>query len=105
MVHKIAQMQLDKSITIGNIVSWVLILVGLGMGYSRMESATAQNTRDVKEAREVAESVRTSLIASDAARNLQITNISINVAETRKDIYYMAEKVNEVLNETRKTKK
>lgn len=77
----------------------------MAVGYGRLSSATAQNARDVKEARDEAAAVRNALIVSDAARNSQITTISVNVAETRKDIYYMSEQLKEVLVETRRSKK
>lgn len=98
-------MQIDRNVSWGNIVSWILLIVGMAIGYGKLASATSQNTRDVQKALEMAEGVRASLIMSDAARNAQITTISVNVAETRTAVQYTEKKVDDILAEIRKTKK
>lgn len=73
----------------------------MAVGYGKLASVTTQNTKDVKEAREVAEGVRAALILSDNARNSQITALSINVAETKTSVFYMDKKLDELIAQSR----
>jgi hypothetical protein len=75
-------MQIDRNISWGNIISWIVIIVGLGVGYGNQSAATAQNAKDVKEAKELAASVAADLRVSDAARSVQITNLTVGVAKS-----------------------
>jgi hypothetical protein len=95
-------MQLDKSITIGNIVSWVLILVGLGMGYAKLESATVQNSKDVRAATELAQKVESSQREIDAVRNSQINSLTVSMAETAITVRFMDKKLDELIIAARK---
>lgn len=95
-------MQLDKSITIGNIVSWALIIFGLATGYAKLESATAQNAKDVRAATELAQKVETNQREIDAARNSQINALTVSVAKTEITVQYIAKNLDELVAASRK---
>lgn len=94
-------MQLDKSITIGNIVSWILILIGLGMGYAKLESATIQNAKDVRAATELAQKVESNQREIDTARNSQISALTVSNAEIAITVKYMDKKLDELIAQGR----
>lgn len=76
-------MQLEKKITTGNIVSWAMILVGLVAGYVKLETAVAQNVKDVAAATALAAKVEQSLRDLDAVRASQINQITTDMAVTK----------------------
>lgn len=94
-------MQLDRTVSIGNIISWVVLVVGLGMGYGKLASSTAQNTKDVSEARDLALKVQESLRELDNARAIQINSLAVTAAETKITISYVDRKLDELINESR----
>jgi hypothetical protein len=94
-------MQLDKSITVGNIVSWAMILIGLAVGYGKLESATAQNAKDVKVASDLAHGVQADLRSMDRTTSDKITELKVAVAETKATVNAIDKKLDVLINTRR----
>lgn len=113
-------MEIDKTISTGNIISWIVLLVGLGTGYGLHTSATTHNskeiaeiksymaeiksasTKEVKEAKELASAATEAVRVADAARQTQINTLTVQVAETNVTIKFMNEKLDELVKASRK---
>lgn len=94
-------MQIDKNISWGNIISWVVIVSGLAVGYGKVSSATEQNSKDVLEAKAMAASAQEANRQSDLAINSQITALNVALAETKVTIVYMDKKLDELVTNSR----
>lgn len=94
-------MQIDKNISWGNIISWVVILTGLAIGYGKIANATEQNAKDVNEAKVLAANAQEANRQSSLAINAQITAINVALAETRITTIYMDKKLDELIAESR----
>lgn len=90
-------MIIDKKITWGNMISWAVILAGLAGGWTKIESATAQNAKDVAAAVTLAEKVETSQRQMDAKRDAQITALTVSVAVTEVTVKSIDKKLDEVI--------
>jgi low affinity Fe/Cu permease len=104
-------MVIDKTITFGNIVSWIMILTGLGFGYAKLISAgehntlaVAQNKVDVQNAVLLAQKVADDTRTMDAKRDAQINSLTVAVAVTRvtlenmdKNLGNMDKKIDELI--------
>lgn len=90
-------MQIERTVTWGNIVSWAMIIIGGAMGYARLESATEQNAKDVASAMAVAKAVEETSRATDARRDSQINALTVITAETKVTITYMDKKIDELI--------
>lgn len=88
-------MQLDKNISVGNLVSWGLILIGTAFAYSKLDSATLQNTKDVEQAKSAAIRVEGKLEAVETNRSMQIQKIMIDVAVMQKDLSIIDKKLDD----------
>lgn len=97
-------MTLDKNISIGNIVSWVVIIVGMAIGYSKLDSATSQNAKDVKAATELAERVDRSQRDLDLSRQAQINALTVDVAVLKITASNIDKKLDELVTKSRQTK-
>jgi hypothetical protein len=94
-------MQLDRTISWGNIISWVVILSGLAVGYGKIATATEQNAKDVSEAKVLAVAAQEANRQSSQSINAQITAINVALAETRITTIYMDKKLDELIAESR----
>lgn len=94
-------MQIDRNVTWGNIVSWVMILIGLAVGYAGQVAATRQNAKDVAEAKALAVSAAEAVKVSDAIRTTQINALTVSVAETAVTVKYMDKKLDELVADSR----
>ena len=90
------QMELDKKISIGNIISWAIILIGLAAGYTRMQSASEQNAKDVAEAKMIAQNAETRINTLDSIRQAQISDIKVDVAVIKQNVISINEKLFEI---------
>jgi saccharopine dehydrogenase-like NADP-dependent oxidoreductase len=90
-------MQIDRKVTWGNIISWVLIGCGLVAGYAKLESATQQNTKDVAAAVLLAQRVEESTRAMDARRDSQINSLTVDVAVTKVTVASIDKKLDELM--------
>ncbi len=86
-------MVIDKSITWGNIVSWVMIIIAVSMGYAKLESATQQNAKDVGAAVTLAQKVEDNQRLMDSKRDAQITALTVDVAVTKNTVSSIEKKV------------
>lgn len=86
-------MNIDKNITWGSIVSWILIIISAAIVYGRNASATIQNTKDVLENRIYTQKVETLSRDSDKERLEQISQIRIDVATTKVTVIEMNKKL------------
>jgi hypothetical protein len=90
-------MQIDRKVTWGNIISWVLIAGGLVAGYAKLESATQQNTKDVAAAVLLAQRVEESTRTMDARRDSQINSLTVDVAVTKVTVASIDKKLDELM--------
>jgi hypothetical protein len=90
-------MQIDRKITWGNIGSWIIIVCGLVAGYTKLESATEQNKKDVAAAVQLAQRVEETTRAMDAKRDSQINALTVITAETKVTVTYMDKKIDELI--------
>lgn len=90
-------MTLDKSISLGSIISWILMLMGLAAGYAKLQSATTQNAKDVFAATELANRVDTNQRTLDASRSAQINALTVDVAVTKATVGSMDKKLDEII--------
>lgn len=105
-------MQLDKTISFGNIVSWVMIIAGLAVGYGKLASATLQNAKDTQDAKDISTRVENASRQADAARSSQIMQLTVDVAVTKSTMESMKtsvvsieKKIDEFITEVRRDKR
>ncbi len=95
-------MQIDKNITTGNIVSWSMIMIGLAIGYGKLQSATAQTTKDAQKATEMAAKVEETLRNTDAIRLAQISALTVDIAVTKSTVTSIDKKIDELIRQAKK---
>lgn len=88
--------KLDSTITIGNIVSWALVVGGFVAGYIQLREATAQNIKDVQvahyeaiAAKELALKVKDESRSQDQAITASIANLTTDIAVIKNDVAYI----------------
>lgn len=74
------KVNLDRSVTIGNLVSWLLIAMGFVAGYTKLQDAQAQTVKDVALAAATASEARTSALAIKDDTNKSISLLSKDIA-------------------------
>jgi hypothetical protein len=90
-------MIVDRKITWGNIVSWVMIVIGLTTGWVKIESATAQNTKDVAAAVLLAQKVEDNQRTMDSKRDAQINSLTVDVAVMKNTMTSVDKKIDELI--------
>lgn len=90
-------MTIDRSISAGNIVSWVMIVVAVTAGYTKIQSATTQNAKDVAAAIARTDRIEEAARASDARRDAQINSLTVDVAVTKSTVTSIDKKVDELM--------
>ncbi len=78
-----------------------MILAGLVAGYVKLEANTAQNTKDVKAAVEMAERVDRSQRELDTARQAQINSLTVDVAVLKVTATSIDKKLDELIIQSR----
>jgi Flp pilus assembly protein TadG len=96
-------MQMDKSISIGNVISWIMIIASIAFGWAKLESATAQNTKDAYAAMALAEKVEKAQRDMDYARAEQIQTLTVDMATTKVIVATMDKKLDEIISNQRRT--
>lgn len=69
----------DRSVSLGNLISWSIMLVGMGVGYQKIVSANEANAKTVLEAKASVSAVETRSVAADALRAADIKLIQTDV--------------------------
>jgi hypothetical protein len=95
-------MQLDRNVSIGNIVSWVLMVAAFGVCWGQIKAATYQNTKDVQAATALAHRVEESLRQLDTARSAQINALTVDMAVTKLTTTNIDKKLDELIRKTDK---
>ncbi len=78
-----------------------MIIIGFAVGFGKVSSATAQNTKDVQEAKTLARAVEVTLRDAETMRSAQMSTLQIQVAETRVTILFMDKKIDELVKNSR----
>jgi hypothetical protein len=94
--------KLNSEITIGNVVSWVMIGISLVVGYTKLTDASAQNMRDVAEAKSLSIGVQDKLLQSDRERQKEISEMKTDVAVIKTNILTINDKLDEIRINQRK---
>jgi hypothetical protein len=94
--------KVEGNITIGNVVSWAMIAFGLVAGYTKLQDASAQNTKDVAESKALALSVSDKLNESDKRRDREISEIKTDVAVIKANVLTMSVTLQEIRDNQRK---
>ena len=71
---------LDGKISIGNIVSWLLVAGGFLAGYVKLQDASAQTAKDVVEAKNLAIAVQHAYLTADDIMKDRISSLTVDVA-------------------------
>ena len=82
-------MSIESKVSVGNIVSWLLVLMALASGWAKLESSTLQNAKDVAAASELAFRVEKAQRDAEAINQGKINTLTTDVAvvkETTKNI-------------------
>lgn len=90
-------MPIDRKITWGNIISWAMIVIGMAVGWGKLQSATEQNTKDVAAAVLLAQKVEENQRMMDAKRDTQINSLTVAVAVTEVTVKSIDKKLDELI--------
>lgn len=88
--------KVDSQITIGNMVSWALVVIAFVTGFVKLQEASAQNARDVVEAKSIAVRASERLTASDLVRQADIGALKTDIAVIKSNVLTMNEKIDEI---------
>jgi low affinity Fe/Cu permease len=92
----------DKNISVGNIVSWLMIMLTAAVGFGQLRSSTTQNSKDVAEATALAHRVEESLRSLDTARAAQINALTVDMAVTKLTTTNIDKKLDELIRKSEK---
>ncbi len=92
---------IDKTVTVGNIVSWVMIVVAMAVGWTRLQTANEQNAKDVAAAVLLAKEVDNNQRLQESRRDAQINALTVTVAVTEATVKSIDKKIDEVLRRDR----
>lgn len=81
-------MQLNKSVTVGNLVSWALIVAASGVAWGNLASASAQHDKDIEKLQGEREEI---VAIAD-----KVNKISTDVALANARLQYTNEKLDEL---------
>jgi hypothetical protein len=87
---------IEPHVTVGNIISWAMIVIGIVVGYTKLTDASAQNQKDVYEAKSLALQVQSSLITSDSAKSKEISEIRTDVAVIKSNVLTISDKIDDI---------
>lgn len=95
--HPAASMKLDDSVSKGNIISWLIMLLGFCVGYGYLQATVNQAKTDAKEAKEEAKRVSENLVLSNSARVAEIGELRTDMAVVKVTMLSMDKKLDQVL--------
>lgn len=92
-----ASMKLDDSISKGNVISWLIMLLGFCVGYGYLQATVNQAKIDAKEAKDEAKRVAENLVQSNTARVAEIGDLRTDMAVVKFTMLSMDKKLDQVL--------
>lgn len=85
--------RIDNNVSWGNVISWLVILVGFTIGYGKVTSGTDHNTKEIQTIKD-----------ADEARSKELRDIAIKLAEHGIILKQVDKKIDEVIADQRRIK-
>jgi hypothetical protein len=98
----------DRNISLGNVISWGLLILGLGVGYQKIIGSTNQNSRDIIVNATAIANAAQKLDTSNQIHQADIGNMKIDIAVLKVDtanikqnVADISSKMDQVLRQTK----
>lgn len=88
----------DSQITTGNIVSWSLLVIAIVSGFVRLQDVSAQNQKDVLEAKVLAASVQDRLNMVERINQKEQAEMKTDIAVIKANVLTFSEKLDDIRN-------
>ena len=88
--------KLSREISIGNIVSWLIMAGSLIVAFTKIQAAADQSLNDSATAKAVAYDAQDRLNVLDRARDVQIYEIKTDVAVIKANVLTINEKIDDL---------